>query len=354
MIKRILFNLIPVIFGVLIFHSCQNKPINHQVGYEKKDLSQITFIEQDRHAKAMSFDFDTNDRGNIHTDNEIDALDFSKPLLNRKGQIHCIPDSKRVYFQLGTDKNRTLLAARRLPLEGACDFRDMGGIRTKDGRFVKWGKIFRSDDLLLLTDNDLAYLDETPIIYIVDFRSREEIEKSPALIFEPDRNDDHAFSIIPENLSDSSDTTIFDFQKFKNLDIDSIKIAFNTKLVTDPKIVAVYKDFFDVLQDDLTPLFFHCTAGKDCTGMVSALFLFSLGVDEETVMQDYLLSNKFGKERFASTLDHYPFFAPFAGIQEEYLQAGIDQIKKDHGSIENYLETSLDVDLEKIRDSYLY
>ena len=355
--KKQIFSLIIAIFGMLLFHSCRNKPTNHRAGYGGKDLSQIAFIEQDRHTKATTFSINTKNDWKLYAGNRVATIDFSKPLLEGKGnrsQTLLVPENRRVYFQLETDASQTLLAARRLPLEGACNFRDMGGIKTKDGRFVKWGKVFRSDDLLLLTANDLAYLTEIPIIYIVDFRSPEEIKKSPDRIPESARNNYHAFPITPGNLTAVSDDTVFDFSKLQKLNMDSIMIAINVQLVTDPEIIGVYRDFFDVLQNDLTPLLFHCTAGKDRTGMAAALFLFSLGVDEETVMQDYLLSNKYVKEKFAATLAHYPFFAPLAGVQVEYLQAGIDQIKKDHGSIENYLENSLNVDLEKMRNNYLY
>lgn len=66
----------------------------------------------------------------------------------------------------------------------------------------------------------------------------------------------------------------------------------NTLLVTDPLCISRYRKLFSLLQNEENiPLMFHCSAGKDRTGMAAALVLSSLGVDEETILDDYLLSN---------------------------------------------------------------
>ncbi|MEC7957974.1 MAG: tyrosine-protein phosphatase, partial [Pseudomonadota bacterium] len=95
---------------------------------------------------------------------------------------------------------------RKLPFTGAHNFRDLGGYKTEDGRTVKWGKIYRSDNLHSLTDEDLKYMKRLNIKSVVDFRSLEERES------EPDRlNPDMTQVLLPIN-----------FQP-KELDDDSIK-----------------------------------------------------------------------------------------------------------------------------------
>ena len=82
---------------------------------------------------------------------------------------------------------------RKLPFTGAHNFRDLGGYKTEDGRTLKWGKLYRSDDLHFLTDEDVKYLSRLGVKSVVDFRSDEEREA------EPDRLTPRYDSSIPSN-----------------------------------------------------------------------------------------------------------------------------------------------------------
>ena len=88
--------------------------------------------------------------------------------------------------------------------------------------------------------------------------------------------------------------------------------------------------------------------------MASALILYALGVDDKTVMDDYLLSNQFIKEKFAKYTKTYPQFNDLFIVKPEFLQAGLDQINKQYGNVDNFLTQQLKVDFEKIRNLYLY
>lgn len=237
---------------------------------------------------------------------------------------------------------------RVLPLEGGFNFRDMGGYKTASGQSVKWGKVFRSDEMHNLTPSDLDYLNNIPLLTIVDFRSEKEIEDTPDKIPASVKNR-YELTISPgnhSNIKSISDLTGEYGEEFMK--------EINRSFVTDTLIINRYKTFFALLQDEnQIPLLFHCTAGKDRTGMGAALFLASLGVDENTIFEDYLLSNKYLEEKYKAITDSIPSMKPLLEVRPEYLHAGFEQIKKDYGNVENYLQQVLDVDLDLMKRLYL-
>lgn len=247
------------------------------------------------------------------------------------------------------NEEKEAIEVRHVPLKGAFNFRDLGGYKTQDGKHVKWRKIFRSDDLFNLTEEDLTYLSSIPLLSIVDFRSETEVEKAPDKI--PSSLKDHYdYKISPGNLSMSSEMDL----SFFATQGDSIMQAINKSLVVDSACVERYRDFFALLQDETKiPLLFHCTAGKDRTGMGAALILFALGVDEETIFEDYLLSNQYLEGKYGEIKKAHPEIASMLGVKREYLQAGIDEIRNRYGSIDSFLTEILNVDLIKFREIYL-
>jgi protein-tyrosine phosphatase len=88
--------------------------------------------------------------------------------------------------------------------------------------------------------------------------------------------------------------------------------------------------------------------------MGAALFLASLGVDEQTIMEDYLSSNEYLGDKYSSLISAHPELEALITAKKEYLQAGLDRIKEKHGSIENYLKETLGVDMDKMKRIYLY
>lgn len=212
------------------------------------------------------------------------------------------------------------------------------------------GKVFRSDDLHKLTDADLTYLNHIPMISIVDFRTESEIEQAPDKL--PASAKRYSYPINPGNLASSSMEQVF---ALSPLQMDSAMMDMNRLFSIDSVCVNRYIAFFKLLQDDAkSPLMFHCSAGKDRTGMAAALFLFSLGVDKETILQDYLSSNIYLGDKYAPYLVKYPNLKPLFEVKREFIEAGLDQIEKDHGSIESYLINVLNVDIQRMKSLYLY
>ena len=320
--------------------------------YSGEDIKSSVNITRDKDTKKATFTIHSTGKWTLYAGSSVDEIDFSKPLLegSESGTFALqVNDTARSYFQVVTDKGRAILSEEHLPMAGGYNFRDLGGIKTKDGKYVKWGKIFRSDDLHNLTDADLNYLSSIPLVSIVDFRSQNEIDNGPDKI-PSSVKEDYAMSISPGNL-----LTAASLENFTLEQSDSAMQDINKLLVTDIDAIKQYKRMFDLLQSaNDVPLMFHCSAGKDRTGMAAALILSALGVDDEVIMKNYLESNTYLADKYAKYIAQKPELRPLFEVKPEFLKAGLDQIKKDHGSIENYLANVLMVDINKMREMYLY
>jgi protein-tyrosine phosphatase len=157
----------------------------------------------------------------------------------------------------------------------------------------------------------------------------------------------YALSISPGNYQT-------DINKLIDEDNYQKMIDMNVLMVADSLVVPHYKEFFALLQNpDKLPLLFHCSAGKDRTGMGAALLLYALGVDDSTIMNDYLASNAYLTNKYAGALAKYPTLQPLYEVKPEYLGAGLERIRADHGSIDNYLVGMLKADTAALRRMYL-
>ncbi|HVN39176.1 MAG TPA: tyrosine-protein phosphatase [Myxococcota bacterium] len=244
-------------------------------------------------------------------------------------------------------------AARRLPLDGAHNARDLGGYATADGQRVRWGVAYRSDALGSLSDEDVAYLARLGVREVVDFRSDAERER------EPDRLPQApAPRVVPRPIfGDALDPAELRERllsgRARAADMSEMLVAGNRAFVTD--FAAVYGGFLrDLADSENVPVLFHCTAGKDRAGFAAAALLLALGVPRDTVMQDYLLTNGFSQAatdhmltvlRLASFFRTSPDDArPLFEARREYLQAAFDAIDSHYGSDEAYLRDGLGLD----------
>lgn len=340
----------------LIFVSCNNSSNTMaKAEYSGEDLSNYISISRNKDSKDAFLIIKAiklKGKWTLYSGKSVDEIDFSKPLLEGEGSgtfpLH-VNDTLRTYFQIVTKSGKAILAEKHLPMSGGYNFRDLGGLKTKDGRYVKWGKIFRSDDLHNLTDADLIYLSNIPLVSIVDFRSKEEIERGPDKV-PASVKEDYALSISPGNLLTAASLDKLTFEQ-----ADSAMKDINRLLVTDVDAIKQYKKMFDLLQDkEDVPLMFHCSAGKDRTGMGAALILSALGVEEDIIFANYMESNKYLANKYTEYIAEKPQLKPLFEVKPEFLKAGLDQIKKDHGSVENYLVNVLMVDIQKMKEMYLY
>lgn len=308
-------------------------------------------IVRDKYTKEARFIVETEGDWLLYAGTAPDSINKSVPILSGRdsGEFPLkVSTSIRIYFELVWNNESLILSERHLPMEGGYNFRDLGGFRTKDGRYTKWGKLFRADELSNLKENDLGYLSSIPITSVVDFRAQAEARRFPDKL-PTTVQFRYPITIIPGNLS----TEGIEVNMLKK-SIDAHMKHMNRMLVSDPNCVRAYRIFFAIVQNHLSaPLIFHCSAGKDRAGMAAALILFALGVDEETVMEDYLTSKIYLSDKYDAFIAKYPRAESMFTVKRMFLQAGINQIKRDHGTIMNFLTKVLKVDIIKMRRLYL-
>jgi protein-tyrosine phosphatase len=192
------------------------------------------------------------------------------------------PVTPRPYFLVAAPGGQVRVAERLLPLAGGRNFRDLGGYRAADGRQVRWGHIYRSGVMSGLTAADMAYLRSLGVAVICDLRSVRERTSQPN----------------PFLKAGGPQVVAFDYELASSL--DALTQAKTREAAIDA-FAAAYVDFSDRLAPQYTDLFarlvaaegplaMNCSAGKDRTGMGSALVLSVLGVPRETVVADYALT----------------------------------------------------------------
>jgi protein-tyrosine phosphatase len=280
------------------------------------------------------------------------------------------PDTKRRnYFILKAEGYVSEIVAEVLiPFKGTSNFRDIGGYKTKDGRKVKWNIFYRSDELAGLTEEDIEYLKSLSIKTILDYRSKGEVNAKPDPLIEGieninisgiksfDNNDVNfdMFSLIKESKS---------LKALGNLE-DLLKTCY-IDMVFDNKAFKKLMEYIEY--PDKMPIVQHCTAGKDRTGIGSALILLALGVPEETVIEDYLLTNLYrfnmnealfkSLGNFVMDDDRKEIFKVFMEVRKEYIESALNTIKERYGSIDKYLEKEYGLNTEKrttLQQNYLW
>ena len=199
------------------------------------------------------------------------------------------------------DCHRTML----LKLTGALNTRDIGGYRTVDGREIIRGRLFRSSELSYLTDDDVRLLGEKGVTTVVDFRGPGEAADAPDRL--PPGTLRVASPVIGDELDESAIRRFLQRDGLPDGMYDEARVSsygpFYRMLTLvnsydDPSYVerlVGYKPFFEQLlkQPAGEAMLFHCTGGRDRTGVATALLLHILGVPEGTIEKDYLASNTY-------------------------------------------------------------
>ncbi|MGW2542239.1 tyrosine-protein phosphatase [Kitasatospora sp. NPDC001574] len=259
-----------------------------------------------------------------------------------------LPAADRWYFELVPDRGAPLVIAdRSLHLASAPNFRDAGGYRTTDGRWVRTGVVYRSGDLSRLTDQDLAKLRRLGIRTVFDLRTPAEQKAAP------DRLPAGA-TAVSANVLGAADTGAFDVTT-PQAAVRAMVDAERTMVSADSARTAYRSVLDSLVERDDEGILFHCTAGKDRTGWASAALLTALGVPRETVEADYLASNTYRAAEIAATLAQLPpayqaVYRPLLDVRPEYLNAGFDEVRQRFGSFDGYLRSGLGLDQRDLRD----
>ncbi len=185
-----------------------------------------------------------------------------------------------------------MFAERFVPLEGAFNVRDLGGLPTTEGRLVRAGRVFRADSPALLTEADKSVVTSLQVVQVIDLRSGPEADEGTWAVHPDMRRT--VFEIIdpakhphPSNdvaLPDLTDHEAFAQRYVRRLDEGGTRLAAAAQALTRSVDEGVI---------------FHCSAGKDRTGLLAAFVLTALGVDREHVIADYGASDEPMQRKFA-------------------------------------------------------
>jgi protein-tyrosine phosphatase len=266
------------------------------------------------------------------------------------------------------------MCERGLGLVGAPNARDLGGIATIDGRRVREGVLLRAGALGRLTDGDVAKLAECKVAHVIDLRDAGEISAAPPdrlptdppprvrhiPVFDPEHpvftyvsavlmGHDVAAAVAPADGSPGAMPAIYRW------------------MVTDADARAGFASAVGAIAEARgEPLLFHCSAGKDRTGWLSAIVLGLLGVGRDTIVADYLATNDFSRATNVAIMDamrargrvaHPEVLLPLFEARQEYLTAAYDEVDRGYGGMTGYLRDGLGVDddtVDAIRELLLH
>ncbi|MEM9885065.1 MAG: tyrosine-protein phosphatase [Bacteroidota bacterium] len=343
-------NIIAIVALLSISNACAKKNIEQPMRTFEEDI----LLEHNLKTNQYEFFFKKEDQEKqIYRAETPEAINWTRPLATTTDnyiQLAGIKDKTRTYFGLQMGVDSFILSERRIALDGASNFRDLGGIRTEDGRYIKWGKIYRSNRLSSLSKDDLKVLEDLGLKVVADFRYAIEYEKHPNRI--PKGADYYQYPI-----GDKEGTRYLQLRK-------NVLNGATASEVTD-MFVGIMEEFSDTatvffrpiidhLLAEEVPLVFHCSSGKDRTGYMAAVVLSALGVDRETIMQDYLMSNFYRYEDNVSTyrkgrligIDK-EVLATGALVKEVYLNKVWEIIDNKYGGTDQYLEQQYGLTPEK-------
>jgi protein-tyrosine phosphatase len=186
--------------------------------------------------------------------------------------------------------------SRKIAFDGCFNFRDLGGYRTADGRRTRWRRLFRADGLSRLTENDLAALGSLGIVTVIDLRTDLEADTQGRF---PEDLDGVTYHHLPltDTLPGEEETPDWDRAAFVSdrylamLSEGTETVSAALRLLADP---------------GRQPAVFHCSVGKDRTGVLSALVLGFLGVPDEIIVDDYALSYEAMLRILENLKERYP------------------------------------------------
>ena len=254
------------------------------------------------------------------------------------------------------DKNDPFLA-----IEGAYNFRDIGGLEAGDGRKVARGRVYRSGALSGLDNADQTALAELGIRWICDFRSTPERSRrptrAPALTaceiwtYEHEEGTAELRRALTAAGATGESARSFMQETYKTLAYGQTR---------------AYRALFRQLANGVSPVLFHCSAGKDRTGVAAALLLDVLGVPRDAIVEEYALSNRYFEharnllrsETAAGELKAIDesVLSPVLRADPDYIVAMFSAVEGRHGSAEGFLIEELELskrDVEALRELLL-
>ena len=274
----------------------------------------------------------------------------------------------------------SVMAQQFLPVKGIVNARDLGGYTVQDGRTVKSGMLIRAAHLADAKASDIAYLESLPVSAVIDFRKELEM---------PGKEDKELpgarYVSLPIDASGNAMEKATEQEKKKfvsrnKFDIKKVivPVAFNKKaqamaremyptLLFTPECQEQFARFFRLLlETENGAVLYHCTQGKDRTGVASALLLAALGANRETIVADFDATNRVYDKDVRKYSRRVKFLGgkeeeiavvkAFMGCNTENFVKALDRIDQQYGSLMAYLKGPIglsDADIETLRARYL-
>lgn len=252
-------------------------------------------------------------------------------------------------------------------LKGVVNAREYGGYETRLG-IIRPGLILRGGELSNLLPEDKEILvNEYHLKKILDLRSQNEISKRPDQEIEGVKN--IHLDVIGNTFDFSGDPTDM-IRKFGARSPEEHMRELYSAFTTKPIPINALKQFFiEILDLEEGSFYVHCTAGKDRTGIASALLLYVLGASEKLIYHDYVLSNHYRKEFLEKEIEEINsnletrmsgqeegYYRMMHSVHEKYLLTSLEEAERIYGSLDIFLHDALDITQEKkgyLRDRYL-
>lgn len=239
------------------------------------------------------------------------------------------------------------------------NFRDLGGIKNKDGKVVKAKKLLRSGHLVNLDrETQAALVDHFNLTRIIDFRRDFEINESPDTPIE----DVEYINLDLLGKMNAKNSSLADFAKLKSIEsVDKHMLGVYEDLILNPGAQEGFTEFIDyILANKDGSTIFHCFAGKDRTGYASALLLLLLNVEKEEIYKDFLITNierKQANDELVQQFREQGFneeqlesLATALYVKEDYLDHAFNLIEKNFGTAEKYAAQCLNLDQQKLAE----
>jgi protein-tyrosine phosphatase len=255
--------------------------------------------------------------------------------------------------------------------------RELGGYKTMDGKRVREGVLLRTASLTDVSQEDLdALLKDHRLAAIIDLRASYELEEDPEPVVQGVAQ--YNFRIMDEQMMAGRAASISDILMDPNVDpVSRMMAILEAGVISDQMYVEFlqgeigkngFSEFFRVLLEapEGSAVLWHCTNGKDRTGVAAMLLLGVLNVDEETIMEDFLLTNVFFEKEISAMREQLGAYIEDETLLEEilvtgrgvyapYMQNAIDYIKENYGDIPGYVKAELgltDEDIAKLQSLY--
>ncbi len=250
----------------------------------------------------------------------------------------------------------------QIVLEGIQNVRDLGGLPLAEGRQVKTGCLLRTGKLSDMTERDRKELrDRYRVTEIVDLRTRMECGQHPdqelagAVYRWNPIFPEQAMGITREEAAaqDPLERKLIFLRSLNGRGKENLQ-KYYPMMVQDPYCIGQLKAFFALLRGHGEGAFlWHCTMGKDRTGVTAALLLHALGASRETILADYLATNEALREMHEEqrrVIEAYTGDAELAeqavivdSVDESFLQAALTVLEREYGGIDRFLAEKLGV-----------